>query len=940
MDDAKTPSGTVLGLGGAWGYARGDLTSPIRAAQASALPDLAIGHDPTFLELRIHGVSGSTGATMLEHPNTLQVAGDSRTMFLRRWTPAGSGGVGIPWPAEAYSWGGLTESPWASASWILLAPFMLFNVASFAVPPGSESPAVEYADPSEAGGTGGAGSTGGVVERPRLARDPLHAVIQAVLRLLALTGTGQFAVATSVVVLNTLGLQTGSARLPGWLASWPLWVRVWVGTLVVTLVLVGLWWVSVNTARSYERMITTAGDAPEGGWPLTQPLFWNGEELVRRQRSLHVATGLALTALILARPVHCMGGLRWAVSVGALVVLAAAAAMLCLRPTDRHSESLARLRVRRDTGDETAAGGATSIGAGTPAVPRTPAGDEAAVKGGALSRAVPPSPATWVCRAILLLGAVSLATGAATWLAPDRVSTTSLRLLPGLTGILLAVVTCQLVLLVVLGVVVLRTWLRSPGFAAYGVEVTGPERRQVGGPFAGGQLTTVLAGLAVSIGATLSGAVVLFVGRLVGTPYANGMDVPSSHPILVPWPVYAYAAAPVGMLVGLVLSGVVVALTFSRDRAFFEAPTGHPKLSPIARFYAPSSGPHHVDNAVHRTNRRAVARAWAVGLLIDQAGLVGTLIAAGGLLAVLLGVVFRAVNTQPWVPALGSVESLAAVVVGAGLYSLLRSDLGNVDRRKTIGMLWDVGTFWPRAVHPLAPPCYSERAIPELVDRIRILTGTVDEDPRDPAWCQIRDHLHNIGGPSTDLTEPPITRLLLTGYSQGAVIAPAVVAQLPPDTRTKVRLLTLASPARRLYGRAFPAYFGKPHLDTLARLLTTSESGWVRWKNVVRHSDYIGSWVAAPLPPEAPVDPAGVSDAIDQPSWDPVTVAHYLDQAPPPIHRHSDFWGDIRVTQVGYALYSPPPPGTPPSGGGAPDPMPGPTIEVDRSSALDQEEEN
>ena len=61
--------------------------------------------------------------------------------------------------------------------------------------------------------------------------------------------------------------------------------------------------------------------------------------------------------------------------------------------------------------------------------------------------------------------------------------------------------------------------------------------------------------------------------------------------------------------------------------------------------------------------------------------------------------------------------------------------------------------------------------------------------------------------------------LLLTGYSQGAVIAPAVIAQLPADMLRDVALLTLACPARRLYGRAFPAYFGGHQLDVLARLL-------------------------------------------------------------------------------------------------------------------------
>lgn len=76
-------------------------------------------------ELRIHGVSGSNGPTMLEHPQALQVAGDSGAGFYRRWSPDGAGKPGVPWNLEVYSWGGLTEAPLASASWLLLAPFLI-----------------------------------------------------------------------------------------------------------------------------------------------------------------------------------------------------------------------------------------------------------------------------------------------------------------------------------------------------------------------------------------------------------------------------------------------------------------------------------------------------------------------------------------------------------------------------------------------------------------------------------------------------------------------------------------------------------------------------------------------------------------------------------------------------------------------------------------------
>ena len=88
-----------LGFGAAGGVAGGDLTSPVLAARAGALVDAA--PDARFewsgTELRIHGVSGSDGPTMLEHPSVLQVAGDRVTQFYRRWTPAGQGSTSVPW---------------------------------------------------------------------------------------------------------------------------------------------------------------------------------------------------------------------------------------------------------------------------------------------------------------------------------------------------------------------------------------------------------------------------------------------------------------------------------------------------------------------------------------------------------------------------------------------------------------------------------------------------------------------------------------------------------------------------------------------------------------------------------------------------------------------------------------------------------------------------
>src|SRR5260370_40496835 len=113
QDAASASPDVVLGFDAAWGFAPGGPTSPAWASAAGALVDTAMKAQPVT-ELRIHGVSGSDGPTMLEHPQALQVAGDTVTGFYRRWSPDGGGQPSVPWKLEAYSWGGLTEKPLAS----------------------------------------------------------------------------------------------------------------------------------------------------------------------------------------------------------------------------------------------------------------------------------------------------------------------------------------------------------------------------------------------------------------------------------------------------------------------------------------------------------------------------------------------------------------------------------------------------------------------------------------------------------------------------------------------------------------------------------------------------------------------------------------------------------------------------------------------------------
>jgi hypothetical protein len=181
--------------------------------------------------------------------------------------------------------------------------------------------------------------------------------------------------------------------------------------------------------------------------------------------------------------------------------------------------------------------------------------------------------------------------------------------------------------------------------------------------------------------------------------------------------------------------------------------------------------------------------------------------------------------------------TLALVVLGYLAYRHPRL-------RRVVGVLWDLGTFWPRAAHPLAPPCYSERVVPELVTRTA--------------------YLATRGG------------VVLSGHSQGSVLVAATVLQLRPDLRPGVALLTYGSPLRRLYGRLFPAYVDDA---TLARV---GEN--VTWVNLWRHTDPIGGVVGGSALDVRFGDPAGLAP-LDG------------DTVPPAIQGHSGYQEDDRFSE-------------------------------------------
>ncbi|WP_157640868.1 hypothetical protein [Longispora albida] len=137
--------------------------------------------------------------------------------------------------------------------------------------------------------------------------------------------------------------------------------------------------------------------------------------------------------------------------------------------------------------------------------------------------------------------------------------------------------------------------------------------------------------------------------------------------------------------------------------------------------------------------------------------------------------------------------------------------------RRTIGVLWDIGTFWPRAAHPLAPPCYAERAVPELAARLRTLAEGEG--------------------------------VVLCGHSQGSVLAVGALLSTGPKARTA--LLSTGSPLMRIYGKCFPAYV------TAARLAGLG----IPWLNLWRETDGVSGPVSLDCDRRL-LDPATLSSRI------------------------------------------------------------------------------
>lgn len=300
-------------------------------------------------------------------------------------------------------------------------------------------------------------------------------------------------------------------------------------------------------------------------------------------------------------------------------------------------------------------------------------------------------------------------------------------------------------------------------------------------PLAGGLVAWVLASLGAALGLGFTAGLVATVRATVGGA-ASG--------------VYRAVAAGWGTATVLLALGAVALLL------------GRVVVLPRLRARAAAAYPPDVDPRVVRS---AAAGLWLASLRSRVPGmLVGLALLGQGAAVVLLA---GSLGLRLPVPAgpgrvLVAVGTAALAVFAVGLLLAGRGAVLHPAVRRGVNVLWDVVAFWPREVHPVVPPPYSQRAVGDVAARV--------------VWL---------------LTSGGADRVTLVGYSQGSLICLAAVLHVPPALRPRVALLTHASQLRLAYARAFPRAVPVDLLRWTLRELPG------RWRSLFRDTDPFGGAV-------------------------------------------------------------------------------------------------
>jgi hypothetical protein len=190
--------------------------------------------------------------------------------------------------------------------------------------------------------------------------------------------------------------------------------------------------------------------------------------------------------------------------------------------------------------------------------------------------------------------------------------------------------------------------------------------------------------------------------------------------------------------------------------------------------------------------------------------------------------------------------AIGFVVVGS--MWAVRTAKDNLPLRQAFGMLWEVMSFFPRRFHPLAPPCYAERAVIDVRDRL--------------VWLGKEDAKTIVVAHSEGTMITFAALISLCPIDGEVPEGPLITDEHPKPTGKELSSLawvTYGCMLNRLFGRAWPdqlrtvdmrrlkVYLDESELDLPEDTFPPAPIGRLpRWMNFGRYTDYLGGRMFSP----------------------------------------------------------------------------------------------
>ncbi len=884
----------------------------------SDYPPQLFGDD--IVELRVHGVGGTPPADLLSFPDDAgfpephRIAGDHIAGFYRRPWPVGRHRL-----LEGYSWGGLTSRKGSRALWLLLLPFSIINAAGWLVEPRRESaphPTTAPQRPDTSKVARGARLQWALIRIVAAGITLLFVAWVSALTvdLVAYQCGGQTSCSDGRWWMTPFTMD--------WIQEYPA-RRMMLGTLAPLTLIGLVVFLAFRSRNRYEAYTPegTDGDQPNefgaDGAGLADKPFWRSGDLVRRATYSHVGAAISTVGGLYALAVFDMTGgasnesRPFAVVFALFVVAIVAGLALSGRPIaagtdDPHPEWHLRwaapagltvaafvagwtdgMRVPVTATSSTGfqpvfARAPLYIALGVVAVIgamllvrcvqwwRDPAKDRFLRFGITLPWVVLVAAAVWWHRipwlsrlpTFVAAGIAAAGVASVTWL--------TARHRPWRMVVL--VVAAASVAIVVAGIRSDHRALQWVGLAVIGAALLPTVSAQLGrqdrwrwaAPVAGAALA--LATLMVALAGSISRA----------ADFLDRGDDPGAPVIAT---LGSYGLIALLLVAGLSVTLVAGLFHFLRVRLDLWGPLAGDVAAEYVDDNRPAPGDEYEDcvgdgDRPGPVVRRAVMwRSLAtasrdVDVLLTSFSMIPLLATLFALARVALNAgtngseIVSVLENPPisdeWSLLVTGATWIASLAPLVGVLAI-RASLSNESIRRGVGIAWDVLTFWPRRFHPLGPPAYSERAVPELARRIRQLTRHDD------------------------------ARVILSAHSQGGVVAAATLASLLGEGHrpSRVAVVTHGNPSGRLYRRFFPGYFG----GGILRWLRANVAAGDAWLNLYRLTDPIGDaiFTGADEDMSAPVGGRTSGDVMLR---DPAMRWRFSLDPCPPIAAHSPYLDD------------------------------------------------